>query len=129
MAEQTGKLSCYCWVSHPQTPCDLYYWRYFEIKISQSIYWDIKSWKKIVHYKSLDRNQTHVCNAGEMLWQLSYSGSWQKQAWLLCILGGHTLPLRIDLMHKSSYGPWILGNRNLRIVIGYSSRRVTNNNA
>ena len=35
----------------------------------------------------------------------------------------------IDLMHKSSYGPCILGNRNLCIVIGYSSRRVTNNNA
>ena len=27
-------------------------------------------------------------------------------------------------MHKSSYGPCMLGNRNLRIVIGYSSRRV-----
>ena len=26
-------------------------------------------------------------------------------------------------MHKSSYGPCILGNRNLCIVIGYSSRR------
>ena len=31
-------------------------------------------------------------------------------------------------MHKSSYGSCTLGNRNLRIVIGYSSRRVTNNN-
>ena len=35
----------------------------------------------------------------------------------------------IDLMHKSWSGPCILGNRNLRIVIGYSSRWVTNNKA
>ena len=31
----------------------------------------------------------------------------------------------IDLMHKSQSGPCILGNRNLRIVIGHSSREVT----
>ena len=35
----------------------------------------------------------------------------------------------IDLMHKSSCGPCILGNENLRFVMGYSSRRVSNNNA
>ena len=35
----------------------------------------------------------------------------------------------INLMHKSSYGPCILGNGNLRILIGHCSRRVTNNNA
>ena len=35
----------------------------------------------------------------------------------------------IDLMHKSRSGPCILGNRNLRIVIGHPLRRVTNNNA
>ena len=37
--------------------------------------------------------------------------------------------MTIDLIHKSSYGPYLLANGNLRIVIGHSSRRVTNNNA
>ena len=40
-----------------------------------------------------------------------------------------SITLYIGLMHKSSYGPCILGNGNLRIVIGHSSRRVTNKNA
>ena len=35
----------------------------------------------------------------------------------------------IDLMHKSWSGPCILGNRNLRIIIGHSLQGVTNNNA
>ena len=35
----------------------------------------------------------------------------------------------IDLMHKSWSAPCILGNGNLRIFIGFSLRRVTNNNA
>ena len=35
----------------------------------------------------------------------------------------------IDLMHKSWSRPCILGNGNLRIVIGHFSQRVTNNNA
>ena len=35
----------------------------------------------------------------------------------------------IDLMHKSRSGRCILGNGNLRIVIGHSSQTVTNNNA
>ena len=35
----------------------------------------------------------------------------------------------IHLMHKLGLGPCILGNENLRIVIGHSSQTVTNNNA
>ena len=37
--------------------------------------------------------------------------------------------LAIDVMQKSWSGPCILGNGNLRIVIGHSPWRVTNNNA
>ena len=35
----------------------------------------------------------------------------------------------IDLMHKSGSEPYILGNRNLCIVIGHCLPGVTNNNA
>ena len=35
----------------------------------------------------------------------------------------HFLNDKIDLIHKSSYEPYILGNRNLHIGIGYSSQR------
>ena len=47
-----------------------------------------------------------------------------------CSIVGVTCSFDVTyLMHKSLSGPCILGNGNLFIVIGHSSRRVTNNNA
>ena len=37
--------------------------------------------------------------------------------------------MRIDLMHKSSYGQCILGNAKLRIAISHSLAKVTSDNA